>query len=459
MVRRRQLSPVEVVEAFISQIEKRNGEINAIVTMAPDAVEQARKAQVILNDPAKCGPLHGVPVTIKDTIETAGLLTTAGSRILKLNVPTIDAPAVAALKSAGAIVLGKTNVPEMAMTYETENCLFGRTINPYNPALTPGGSSGGEAAAIASKMSPLGLGSDLSGSIRIPANFCGIFGLKPTPGVVSSLGHIPQTGGALSTGAVLGPMARCARDLRLFLDSIGVSEFLNGERLSENPGAWSVCWFSGGPKMPVSDSVAFAIDLVVNLLRNLGATVEEFMPPQFLKSSELWIELFADPAAEVVSSLYADRFYEAGDFVKRVLSAKQKRTTQGLENRQISPGELDIKRSELFDSLKKFDFVVAPVGAVNAFPHETRSVMVPGETVNVFKAFGFSQAANVFGLPSVAVPVGFDSSGTPIGVQLLGNPYSELRLIAAAEFIERKLGNIHGCKAAENVNLKDAVQR
>src|SRR6266550_2788848 len=202
------VSPVEVMEAHLAIIDQLNPKLNAIVTIAPDLIEQAREAEAAAMRGDVLGALHGLPVTIKDTIETAGLRTTSGSLMRAVFVPTSDAPAVRRLKKAGAIVLGKTNCAEMAMDYTADNPVFGRTNNPHNPVLTPGGSSGGEAAAIASCLSPCGLGSDLAGSIRIPAHFCGIVGLKPTVGQVPGEGQFPPGSGPYSLGASIGPMAR-----------------------------------------------------------------------------------------------------------------------------------------------------------------------------------------------------------------------------------------------------------
>ena len=180
LIRTRAISPVEVAQAYLDRIAQINPKLNAIVTLAPDLIEKAKEAEAAVTRGDPLGPLHGVPITIKDTIETEGLRTTSGSHMRSDFVPERDAGAVARLKAAGAIILGKTNTAEMAMDYTTDNPVFGRAVNPNHPLLSTGGSSGGEAAAIASFMSPGGIGSDLAGSIRIPAHFCGIAGLKPT---------------------------------------------------------------------------------------------------------------------------------------------------------------------------------------------------------------------------------------------------------------------------------------
>src|SRR2546426_6204318 len=254
LIRSREVSPVEVIDAHLRRIESINPSLNAIVTLAEDAIDHARAADSALSKGERAGPLHGVPFTVKDTIDTQALRTTSGTQIRAHHVPERDAPVVARLKAAGAIILGKTNTPEMAVPYETDNPVFGRTNNPYDLKLTPGGSSGGEAAAIAACLSPAGVGSDLSGSIRVPAHFCGIAGLKPTTGRVPMDGHVPEAIGALSLGACIGPMARRVEDLELLFNvmadptqfelshSMGSGRFSDGGTLS-GLGGLNIAWY------------------------------------------------------------------------------------------------------------------------------------------------------------------------------------------------------------------------
>src|SRR6185436_5909679 len=239
-------SPVEVAEAHLEQIERLNPELNAIVTLAPDVLERARAAETAVLRGESVGVLHGVPLTIKDTIETASIRTTSGSKMRVDYVPTSDAPSVARLKAAGAIILGKSNAAEMAMDYTADNPVFGRTNHPLNHDLTPGGSSGGEAVAISTYMSPGGLGSDLAGSVRIPAHFCGICALKPTTGRVPGEMQFPPSIGPYSLGAVIGPLARTIGDLRLLF---GV---LSGERPVERGLSGSrFAWYGDDGVVPV----------------------------------------------------------------------------------------------------------------------------------------------------------------------------------------------------------------
>ena len=217
LVRDGEVSPVEVVRAHLRRIEDVNGRLNAIVTLDDRAEDRAREAEAAAAAGALWGPLHGVPITVKDCVDTAGLRTTRGSRLFSDHVPAADATVVQRLTDAGAIVIGKTNMPEFALWWETDNVVFGRTENPWLQGRTPGGSSGGEAAAIASGMSPLGIGSDVGGSIREPANYCGIVGLKATHGRVPLTAHWPDV---LLRFMHVGPMARTVRDVALALSVI-----------------------------------------------------------------------------------------------------------------------------------------------------------------------------------------------------------------------------------------------
>jgi amidase len=215
LIQTRAVSPVAVLEAHLERIAEVNPGLNALITLAPDALEKAREAERAINSGDVWGPLHGIPLTVKDTIETEGLRSTSGSVTRADFVPERDAAAVSRLKAAGAIILGKTNAAEMAMDYTADNPVFGRTNHPQDPSLTPGGSSGGEAAAIATFMSPGGIGSDLAGSVRVPAHFCGIAGLRPTVGRIPGTGQCPPASGPYALGSVIGPMARNAEDLQL----------------------------------------------------------------------------------------------------------------------------------------------------------------------------------------------------------------------------------------------------
>src|SRR5215216_3520012 len=312
MIRKREVSPVEVVEAHLERIAELNPELNAIVTLAPDAIQRAREAEIAVMRGAGSGLLHGVPLTIKDTIETAGLRTTSGSTIRVSHVPIADAPAVARLKQAGAIILGKTNAAEMAMDYTADNPVFGRTNHPLNPELTPGGSSGGEAVAIATCMSPGGLGSDLAGSVRIPAHFCGVCGLKPTTGRVPGELQFPPSIGPYSLGAVIGPLARTAADLRLLFSALSKDPF---ERKSHDLRGVRVAWYTDDGVAPVTEETARSVSVAAQALSDAGFIVEERRPPHVERGNELWLKMFSRASVVQLRKVYKGRESEGGSFV------------------------------------------------------------------------------------------------------------------------------------------------
>jgi Asp-tRNA(Asn)/Glu-tRNA(Gln) amidotransferase A subunit family amidase len=313
LIREGEVSPVELAEAHLGRIARLNPELNAIVTLAPDVLERARVAEAELLRGDGGGPLHGVPITIKDTIDTAGLRTTSGSMLRADYVPATDAPSVARLKAAGAIVLGKTNASEMAMDYNADNLVFGRTNHPLDPKLTPGGSSGGEAVAIATYMSPGGIGSDLAGSVRIPAHFCGICGLKPTTGRIPGELQFPPSIGPYSLGAVIGPMARTVGDLRLLLGALSKDPF---DRRSFDLRGTRVAWFTDDGVTPVTEETAKAVVTAAAALNDAGLFVEDRRPPHVERGNELWLKVFSRASVVQLRSVYKDRESDGGSVVR-----------------------------------------------------------------------------------------------------------------------------------------------
>ena len=429
-IRKREVSPVEVMEAHLERISRLNPQLNAIVTLAPDALDRARAAEKAI----ATGLLHGVPITIKDTIETAGIRSTSGSVLRKDYVPSIDAPAVTRLKAAGAIILGKTNAAEMAMDYNADNPVFGRTNHPLNPDLTPGGSSGGEAVAIATHMSPGGLGSDLAGSVRIPAHFCGICGLKPTTGRIPGEGQFPPSTGPYSLGAVIGPMARSVADLRLLFHALtnnGPSDVaLKGTRFA---------WYRDDGHVPVTEETANAVATAAAALNDFGLAGEERLPPHVDRGNELWLKLFSRASVVQLRKWYAGRENEGGSFVSWRLATADDVPAPTLDEYISNWMERDRLREELLRWLETTPLIIAPVGATPAYAHETLKVTVRGVTMGTFRAFSYAQAFNVFDLPVVTVPAGRSNNGLPIGVQIVGRPFAEEMVLQAAQIIEEGL--------------------
>jgi Asp-tRNA(Asn)/Glu-tRNA(Gln) amidotransferase A subunit family amidase len=437
LIKARKLSPVEAAQSCLDRIEKLNPSLNAVVTIAPDVMQQALAAEQALLRGEWLGPLHGVPVTIKDTIETTGLRTTSGSKIRADFVPTRDAPSVARLKAAGAIVLGKTNAAEMAMDYNADNPVFGRTNHPHDPKMTPGGSSGGEAVAIATGMSPGGIGSDLAGSVRIPAHFCGIAGLKPTTGRVPGEGQFPPSSGPYGLGAVIGPMARSVADLRLLFEVLADNHGL--EPLKEGI---RVAWYCDDGFVPVTEETSAAVQTVARVLADAGLVLEEQRPPHVERGNELWLKLFSRASVVQLRQVYAGRENEGGSFVSWRLATADQTQPPSLDEYIASWMERDRLREELLRWMEKTPVIIAPVGATPAYEHDTLKVTVRGETFGTFRAFSYAQTFNVFDLPVVTVPAGRSADGLPIGVQIVGRPREEEMVLAVAEIVEQALSSV-----------------
>jgi amidase len=433
LIRTRAVSPVEVAQAHLDQIDKINPGLNAIVTIAPDLLEQAKAAEIAIQRNNQVGSLHGVPVTIKDTIETAGLRSTSGSKLRADFVPDKDAPAVARLKAAGAVILGKTNAAEMAMDYTADNLVFGRTNHPLDSTLTPGGSSGGEAVAIATNMSPGGLGSDLAGSIRIPAHFCGVCGLKPTTGRVPGEGQFPPGSGPYALGAVVGPLARTVNDLRTLYRVLANTEVatlgsLKGVR---------VAWYDDDGVAPVTAETKQAVAAAVSALNDAGLIAFEQRPPHVERANEMWLNVFSRASVVQLRKAYAGRENEGGSFVSWRLRTADDSPSPTLDDYIAAWMERDRLRAELVEWMNNVPLLICPVGATPAYKHDTLKVIVNGTSMGNFRAFSYAQAFNVFDLPVVTVPVGKSAEGLPIGVQVVGRPFEEELVLQAAELIQK----------------------
>ena len=434
------ISCVEVVEAYLRRIDEMNPALNAIVTIAPDVIDRAGQRDNELRSGTPIGPLHGLPITIKDTIDTIGIRTTYGSRVFSDHVPTEDAVVVARLKAAGAIILGKTNVPEMAIPYETDNPIFGRTNNPHDGSFTAGGSSGGEAAAIAANLSAAGIGSDLSGSLRVPAHFCGIAALKPTTDAVPMTGHKPVASGTLSMGACVGPMARHVEDLRLLFSSMAEKS----EHATTSTWPVRVAWYLDDGVAPVRKEVIQAVEKAIEILKDAGHDVREEMPPGFSDGPRLWVELFSRAANEQMREFYRGREHEAGPLVSSLLESKSasslEQKVEAAEAVAKAVVERERRREELRRWMNATPLIISPVSATPAFKHGATRVDVNGKSISIFRSCGYSQTINVFGLPAVVVPVARTAEGLPLGVQLIGRPFREPEVLAAAAIVERAGG-------------------
>ncbi len=444
MVRERAISPVELVKAHLRQIESRNPSLNAFVSvMGEEALQRAREREAELLRGEVLGLLHGVPVTVKDSFDVAGWPTQVGSRLRTAEPARRDAAAVARLRAEGAILLGKTNTPEMLAAYETDNYLTGRTNHPLDPERTPGGSSGGEAAAIAAFCSPGGIASDGGGSIRVPAHFCGIAGLKPTPGRISATGHFPALGypGGLTT--VAGPMARRAEDLRLLFSALAGYDAQDpfsspvplrrpdpaGTRL----GVWEQFY-----DVPVAPEIRAVVRKAAKAFSGLGYAVDEFSPRGLERAPNLWAFLFSDWPAAAVRGLVHGRESDLHWTLVENLSRAEPSGAQVLE----ILGARDRMRAAFLRQMESVPVLIMPVCGIQAFRHRERKFTIEGQEIGLFRAMMPALIANVLGLPAVTVPMGLSENGLPAGVQLLGRPYEDERLLELAMLLENRSNDL-----------------
>src|SRR5215472_7542561 len=329
LIRQKQVSPVELVEAHLQRIQECNPRINAFACVNADqAKAEARRAEAEVMSSETARPLLGVPITIKSCIDVKGMRCESGSRLRKDYVAAEDAPLVARLKQAGAIVIGNTNTPELLIAYHTENDIFGRTNNPCDITRTPGGSSGGEAAAISSGMSAAGIGSDGGGSIRVPANFCGICGLKPTPGRIPATGHYPPCGGPFSLIGVVGPMARTVQDLQLLLEV--TSGYDAGDPVSL-PLAPPAAYRADARKLRIgfyeddgfsspAPEIRAAVRAAAKSLSENGFVVEPLRPQGLDRARELWFTIFVEAIAMVLRPMVKGHEDEITDNTREFLA-------------------------------------------------------------------------------------------------------------------------------------------
>lgn len=433
-VRTRSLSPVELVEAHLRQIESRNPSINAFaMVLAESALEEARARERSAARGEPLGLLHGVPVTVKDSFDVAGLPTQVGSRLRIGHRASADAAAVALLRRHGAILLGKTNTPELLASYETDNFITGRTNHPSDPGRTPGGSSGGEAAAIAAFCSPGGIGSDGGGSIRMPAHFCGIAGLKPSPGRIPTTGHFPSLGYPLGLNTVAGPMARNAADLRLLFRALAAFDsadpFSTPVPLRDFPaasppiGLWEQ--FYG---VPIDPDIRAAVRRAAGLLESLGHPIQPFEPRGLERAPNVWAFLFSQWPAPAARKLIEGRESEAHWTATETLYRKDVTGEQVLTNLAAR----DHMRASLLRQMEQVPVIVMPAAGITAFRHRERHWEIDGREIGLFQALMPAVLANVLGLPAVVIPMAVSREGLPIGVQLMGRPYEDELLLDIA---------------------------
>ena len=457
-IKERKYSVVEVLESFLHQVEKVNPTINAIVALdAERALEKAKAADNKINSNSKLGSLHGLPMTIKDAFEVEGIVSTGGNPLWKDNLPTRNAEAVQRLVDAGAIIFGKTNVPYLSSDLQSFNDIYGVTNNPWDLERTPGGSSGGSAAALASGMTPLELGSDIGGSIRVPAHFCGLFGHKPSYNIISEVGHMPPPPGAISTGnglSVAGPLARSPEDLELALDVLVAPQ-------AQDQSAWNIKLPEARAKRvselkiaiwpnesyaEVDEEISKLISEVGEDLKHAGASVETAkLPISFEEIDKIYSQLLnplmlAGAPQETFETL--EKLNAALDPSDMSELAK---VARGSVLKYSDWVVINAMRQNMRQKWRKFfdnyDVIISPTSITPAFKHNhdpvhDRKLNINGKDQEYLRATLWAGPAVSAGLPSTNVPIGLSSKGLPIGMQIMGPYLEDKTCLQAAKFVQ-----------------------
>jgi aspartyl-tRNA(Asn)/glutamyl-tRNA(Gln) amidotransferase subunit A len=443
LIRTREISPVEVMKAHLDRIEAVNPKVNAIVTVAEDALKSAKEAEAAVQRGDELGPLHGVPFTVKDSIDTVGVLTQRGTPIFKGRIPDTDATSVARLKKAGGVLLAKTNLPEFSYGVESDNLLSGRTNNPWNLDLTPGGSSGGESAAIAAGMSPLGLATDLAISVRGPAAHTGVVSLKGTHGRVPMTGIWPREPRRFWH---VGPMARSIRDLSLAFSQLAGPDGQDGYSSSAIPfdnGIDSsqkrllrVGWLVEPGFGPVDRETAATVQAAAAALKDFGHTVDSVRIPALERDfaldvfTRLHVLEMKPGFVETTAGRSED---EIGVMARFMLSLPD---TPPADYIDAVHGAERLKDGYA-EHFQKYDVLLTPVLPTPSFKHGQAELLINGQTVNIMGIMSATTPLSVTGLPGVSMRFGTSHEGMPIGVQIVGSWQAESTILHIASLLEQ----------------------
>jgi len=440
-IREKRISSEELVRACLERIAEVNPKLNAVVQLpAATALAQAREADKALAHGEIRGPLHGVPFTLKDAIETKAVISTGGTLGRASYVPNEDATVVKRMREAGGVLLGKTNCPEFGWAWESDNLIYGRTNNPYDLSLSPGGSSGGESAIISAGGSPLGLGSDAGGSVRFPAHCTGITAIKPTSGRVPRTGHFPGPGGLLDALWQIGPLARFVVDLNMVLPIIAGVDWrdpaivpapLGDATMVDSKALRIVFHTDNGIETPDRETIQ-TVEKAARALEASVAAVEEARPPGIEQTYEIYLGLFAaDGGVGLEELLEMAGTKKVHSLMQRVLEL-QRAHAKSMALFGALMGQWDAFRRSLLSFMEQFDVMVCPVCS---FPG-----MVHGSTYDRLPAFSYTMTYNLTGWPAAVVRAGTSANGLPIGVQIVARPWHEDVALAVAGMIEKALG-------------------
>jgi amidase len=437
-----EISSVELVKAHIEQIGKINPALNAVTELLSEsALEAAKAADEYLAQGKACGPLHGVPFSIKDSIDVAGTRCTAGT-LGRKNAPPAreDATLVNRLRHAGAIPLCKTNLPDLLFAYESDNLIYGRTNNPYDLERTPGGSSGGESALIAACGSPLGLGSDAAGSVRLPAHFCGITSIKPTTGRLPRTGHVPPAGGWVAEVWQIGPMARSVEDLKLAMELLAGEDSLDFTAppvpLDQPPDLrhLRLAFFTNNGFARCTPETEKAVRTAARYLADCGIIVEEAIPPGVADAYELERALLgADGGEGIDAYMQTIGSSERHPLLQNGFLARMRTHRATMSQFASRWAQWDQYRTDLARFFQRYDAVLSPVYTQPALKH--------GESVKSgnFEGFSYTMAWNVAGAPAAVVRCA-EENGLPINVQVITKPWRDMLALEVCGELEKGFG-------------------
>lgn len=443
-IRDKRVSAAEAVEAHLARIEQVNPALNAVVQLAAErARAEASAADAALARGDGAGALHGVPFTLKDSIDTEGVVTTGGTVGRRDFVPQRDATVAARLRAAGAILLGKTNTPELTLAGETNNLVYGQSNNPFDQSRTTGGSSGGAGAIVSAGGSAFDIGSDTGGSVRYPAHFCGIAGLKPNSGRVPRTGHIVPHGlGAVDSLTQNGPMARYVEDLALIMPIISGPDWSDpfiapvplGDPADVDLSELRVCFYADNGSRPASDETAAAVRAAADVLRDRGASVSEDLPSAFAEYPNLNNALSGGDGRAWTRRLLAK--YGTAETHQWLTRRMERSAEDRVEVEEFTEmlERVDAFRSAMLGFMERYDAIVCPVAAFAALPH--------GESLERENEPGMSYTGvyNITGWPAAVVRCGASPEGLPIGVQAVARPWREDVSLAIASALEAALG-------------------
>ncbi|HSM79453.1 MAG TPA: amidase [Bryobacteraceae bacterium] len=446
LLRNREISVLELAEAHIQQIQRLNPKLNALVDFDVERV-RARAREMDAAQENR-GPLYGLPVTVKSSIATAGFRCEIGSLLHKGDIPREDAVVVARLRAAGALILGTTNCPEFLMAYETDNVLHGRTKNPWDLERSPGGSSGGESAAIAAGLSAAGLGSDSGGSVRVPAHFTGICSLKPTPGRVPGIGHLPPCVGPFSTLGAIGPMARTIGDVALLFRTLGGQDPhdpVSPPILQRDPGLEelrrnTIGYFEDDGLVPVTKETRAAVNAAAQALRDAGFRVEPFRPRTLEQLRELWWTFFVQCGAMFYEPGIRGRRERLSPIFREFLSIAEEAGPLTATELLNAWAESDLLRAKTLEEMSSYPVLLCPVASIPAFRPGERSWTIEGRSVAYLDAVRHTQWFNTLAAPAAVVPVGRSPEGLPIGVQIVARPFEDDVALGVAAIVDAAFG-------------------